>query len=992
MSNNIVTEFNRFLSLHLSKNNIENPNLFTHTRVGYPGGSFYIKPGEDQQKFLNLYSDVLKYKYRNEKGKDIILNFSEKQGRIGPLMTDYDFEFNNKVVDYEKNKDNEDFLKHRYNEDDIIIIIKYINNLIFEYFDIDEKEINAYVLEKNSATLKFDKNKNFKYIKDGFHICYILPFTTEQRYLIYNKLKSYFEDGDKLKHIKFTNSYDSVFDESTISRNNWMMYGSCKTIDDNHYYYSCKYYYDYKCNKFHVLDDRYDLVIYFSVQQYIDCDDDEALKIKDKYIEILENNNSLMNSNKNKSNILNQNKQFDQQNIIPTKQEKDLTDIYFKLNSQTHEKFYFTNTDINPINIDEARQYLELLDKDRCEDYNKWIEICWILKSIGNNKDLYDLFVEFSKSSTKFSEDACLKYWNRARTEGNLKTINSLRYYARLDNQDKFKQLSFIINEKLINYIIDEQTDADIAKYIYSIYKGRIVCTDVKNETWYIYNKHKWTRSDNNVVMFNLIINEVVDDFNLILDKKYKLLSKDKPIQPMINIIDEDKNFNLDDDVENIQINNKIESLHCNAAIKEYNENMKNYRDKVNKKIAIYKKLKSKLKNNTPVKNIISTCKMVFYVENFEENLDLNPYLIGFNNGIYDLSNKKFRNGIPEDYVSFSVGYDYTDDYNLNDEIFTKINKYFDDLFPISEVKDYVLRYLASRLEGHNINNQFNIWSGSACNGKSVFTSLLEKIYGDYYHVLEHTVITQKRACSSAASPEIANTKGKRIITIQEPGANDNLKVEFIKQLSGGQDKITTRHLYSKPISFVPQFELILICNQIPLIDNNDQGISRRLSVVNFITKFVQKQPKKDSNERRGNPNIIRIIKNNEWTAPIMWLLINKYYKEYLEVGLQKPTTVEYSTNKYINDSDEIKSYILDNYVLLTEENYEKNNKDYNKIKFSDLYEDYTKWSKSHFTSGKSKSKQKFKEHLIDNINLSVDNKDYMVGLYVKNSEVDTIS
>ena len=106
---------------------------------------------------------------------------------------------------------------------------------------------------------------------------------------------------------------------------------------------------------------------------------------------------------------------------------------------------------------------------------------------------------------------------------------------------------------------------------------------------------------------------------------------------------------------------------------------------------------------------------------NIDKKMDSNPYLIGFNNGIYDLDSGTFRSGKPEDYVSMSVEYDYVD-FNGNEPVFDDLDRYFKNLFKNIEIREYVLRSLASRLEGQNNNCQINIWTGSASNGKSVFT------------------------------------------------------------------------------------------------------------------------------------------------------------------------------------------------------------------------------------------------------------------------------
>ena len=49
------------------------------------------------------------------------------------------------------------------------------------------------------------------------------------------------------------------------------------------------------------------------------------------------------------------------------------------------------------------------------------------------------------------------------------------------------------------------------------------------------------------------------------------------------------------------------------------------------------------LKVHSKKKNIISECKEVFFDEDFQNKLDKNPYLVGFENGIYDIEKGEFR-------------------------------------------------------------------------------------------------------------------------------------------------------------------------------------------------------------------------------------------------------------------------------------------------------------------------------------------------------------
>ncbi|KAI9334336.1 hypothetical protein DFJ73DRAFT_764140 [Zopfochytrium polystomum] len=49
----------------------------------------------------------------------------------------------------------------------------------------------------------------------------------------------------------------------------------------------------------------------------------------------------------------------------------------------------------------------------------------------------------------------------------------------------------------------------------------------------------------------------------------------------------------------------------------------------------------------------------VFKKETFEELIDSNLYLVGFNNGLYDLKEMVFRPRKKDDYISMTVGYDF---------------------------------------------------------------------------------------------------------------------------------------------------------------------------------------------------------------------------------------------------------------------------------------------------------------------------------------------
>ena len=83
----------------------------------------------------------------------------------------------------------------------------------------------------------------------------------------------------------------------------------------------------------------------------------------------------------------------------------------------------------------------------------------------------------------------------------------------------------------------------------------------------------------------------------------------------------------------------------------------------------------NKLGDTSFKNNVMKECIGFFLDEKFEEQLNENPYLIGFKNGIYDLKEKRFRKGEPEDYVSFNTNIDYND-YEEDDENYATLDKF----------------------------------------------------------------------------------------------------------------------------------------------------------------------------------------------------------------------------------------------------------------------------------------------------------------------------
>lgn len=501
-----------------------------------------------------------------------------------------------------------------------------------------------------------------------------------------------------------------------------------------------------------------------------------------------------------------------------------------------------------------VRKYLDILDGDRYTDYNKWLNIGFILFSI--NPDFIDLWHYFSSKWEHYDEDNCNSKWNTFANSEYIYTINNLIHLARVDNPDDYEELCKEIPNHDIKYL--RPFDNVLSKLIYRLYGEKFVCSNPQKDEWYYFNGIRWKK--------------------------------------------ENKSFNLRHKITN-EVFTKIENYR-RQLIKEgaSDEIIRNYHN-------ILQKLGSGIKLNC--------LEIEFYNENFYKIIDQDKDLIGFENGIFDLQLMEFRNGSSSDYVSLTTGYDYRY-HDPSEPIYQELMTLISQILPEPETRHFTLKSLASCLDGHNRDENFYIWSGknaSGGNGKSTITELLTKALGEYAIDSPVSLITGKRESANSPNSALAATRNKRVVIMQEPGSNDQIQADVMKALTGG-DRISTRDLNSTQIEFKPHAKYFMACNKIPSISDIDGGVIRRLKITEFVSRFVEKISEDFEDKYMYEFKIDRELKNKleSYKTVFMCILID-YYRIYRQESLIAPDSVLKVTKRYENNNNNIKAFIDENIV-----------------------------------------------------------------------------
>ena len=498
---------------------------------------------------------------------------------------------------------------------------------------------------------------------------------------------------------------------------------------------------------------------------------------------------------------------------------------------------------------------VDLLSASRAESYNDWIRVGWCLRNIDHR--LLDKWEEFSHKSPKYVDNECPRLWNCMRTGG--LGIGTLHMWARQDSPERY--LTIIRND--LNAIILQSangTHYDVARVILHMYRYDYVCSSIKHKTWYEFREHRWHETDSAYTLRKKISTEVVKEYGLIV---IKLQTQ------AISSTDEREQNRL------IEICQKLTSISL------------------------------QLKKTSFKDNVMRECCELFMFEKFDEMLDSNCSLLGFENGVYDLDRCEFRDGRPDDYISYSTGtffIPFVEDHPTVIELKTFLSQ----IHPDTSIRNYVLRSLSQCLSGFIRSERFNIWTGSGSNGKSLTVTLMEKSFGDYCCKFPISLLTRQRAASNAACSEIARAKGRRFGVLQEPSEDERLNIGLMKELSGG-DKIQCRELYKAPVEWRPQFKMFLLCNHLPSVPSDDGGTWRRIRVVEFGSKFVSAPSPENANEYQIDLDLPQ--KLDSWKEHFMAMLVNTH-ERFIGKPLDEPAAVLACTREYQRTNDHMADFV----------------------------------------------------------------------------------
>ena len=253
-----------------------------------------------------------------------------------------------------------------------------------------------------------------------------------------------------------------------------------------------------------------------------------------------------------------------------------------------------------------------------------------------------------------------------------------------------------------------------------------------------------------------------------------------------------------------------------------------------------------------------------------KQEFNTNPYLLGFNNGVFDLrasvTNEtitgSFRPAEATDYITMSVGYDFIVP-SFDEEVKDELDHFFNTSVPNEADQQLLMEVLVSSLDGIAY-EKFFMFNGGGGNGKSVIFNLMAEVLGEYCLTAKNDVL-KDFAKANESSGDLLDLRAKRMILFEELGDLNN---NVIKNFTGGVS-ITARALYKSNETFKLSATTIASYNQRPDIINTTGGNSdlRRYVDLFFSVNFTGNVEKIGTTEVVGNQTITWAEANNKYSS-----------------------------------------------------------------------------------------------------------------------------
>lgn len=440
------------------------------------------------------------------------------------------------------------------------------------------------------------------------------------------------------------------------------------------------------------------------------------------------------------------------------------------------------------------------------------------------------------------------------------------------------------IDKLIITMNVNDVTIAELCKSLHELFFPRIMIKYFYgSQKWAFYNKG-WTIFDkSNHDLLNNLNRQCIESIN---DRvKYHI----KQVEILNNDIEKAHNQtftikNHKDQIKNI----KDQTKHIEDKIKSIEKTIKKFNTIINKlSTESYRK---------KIGNVLQNAGFGYGdLSSIEDTFDKNNNIIKFNNCIYLITEKIFRDESPFDYVLKSIPITINRNLSNVDTIIDEIKTIFthpfipnnlrsDDKHDGFNVANFFLKKISNIINKQltKRDQYMNFLLGYGSNGKSTIFDIVTTILGSHNITSANKGIlidNPSKTQSSSANSALMALKGLGGYYFNEiQGAV--IDAGLFKELTGG-DKISTRGLFQDQTTFIAPNTSFYLSNELPQFNSIDYAVTRRIMGIEFKTQYLDIIDQSNPWHRKRDDTLINKLKEDaDYQTAFIHLLIKYFYED----------------------------------------------------------------------------------------------------------------
>jgi putative DNA primase/helicase len=273
------------------------------------------------------------------------------------------------------------------------------------------------------------------------------------------------------------------------------------------------------------------------------------------------------------------------------------------------------------------------------------------------------------------------------------------------------------------------------------------------------------------------------------------------------------------------------------------------------------------------------------------EDLDSGRWLLNVSNGTINLRSGDLQPHRREDLISklAPVEFDATATCPRWKRFLVEVFECHPDVIP------FIQRAIGYTLTGDTREECLFLLHGGGRNGKGTLLRTLMLKLGDYAGTADFSTFVQRRD-DAGPRDDIANMRGKRLVSAQESREGAALAESLLKWLTGG-DLVRARRLYENSTEFDPNWKIWLATNHRPIIRGLDAAVWSRIKLVPFAVSFEGREDR-----------TLKTVLTDELPGILNWAI--EGCLRWQAAGLEFPESVLSATSEYRNESDQIGRFV----------------------------------------------------------------------------------